>query len=112
MAVETVYLGEILNRNLNHKCLISLVDKLRRQQLLTYKSARIPTITDKCIQTLFVLLLDPITESTADEYSYAYRRGRNAHQAIGDISNHLRLKSGQYILNIDVKEFFSSVSHS
>lgn len=79
------------------------------------------------MQTLFVQLLDPIVESCSDEFSYGFRKGRNAHQVIGDIANNLRLKpslkrkkkDGQrryfshtkYILSLDIKEVFASVSH-
>ena len=86
----------------------------------------IPTIGDRCMQSLFVLLLDPIVEADSDDFSYGFRKGRNAHQAIGDLSNHLRVKpklkrpkSGtrryfahtKYVYSFDIKGFFDNVSH-
>jgi len=73
-----------------------------------------------------VQLLDPIIEAASDDYSYGFRKGRNCHQAIGDLSNHLGtkplLKRGlnrdvrryfshtKYILSLDIKGFFDNVS--
>jgi RNA-directed DNA polymerase len=67
-----------------------------------------------------VQLLDPIVEAASDDYSYGFRKGRNCHQAIGDLSNHLgtkpALKRGledihtKYILSLDIKGFFDNVS--
>jgi RNA-directed DNA polymerase len=78
------------------------------------------------MQTLFVLLLDPIVEATSDDFSYGFRKGRNAHQAIGDLSNHLRTKPhlkrpktdrrryfshSKYVYRLNIKGFFNNVSH-
>lgn len=88
----------------------------------------IPTISDRCMQTLFVQLLDPIVEAASDDFSYGFRKGRNAHQAIGDLSNHLRIKPqpkrprkdsqshrrryfSHYVYSLDIKGFFDNVSH-
>lgn len=86
----------------------------------------IPTIDDRIIQTLFVQLLAPIIEAHSDEFSYGFRKGRNAHQVIGDVANHLRIKPllirgkqdqrryfshTKFVLNLDIKGFFDNVSH-
>jgi len=148
--VETVYRsrgnrspgvdGVILTR----ENLLSQVDALRFNQLLKYRASPIRqvfipksgktelmslgilTISDRCMQTLFVLLLDPIVEATSDDFSYGFRQGRNAHQAIGDLSNHLRIKPHQkrpkmcsrhsfshskYVYSFDIKDFFNNVSN-
>jgi len=149
-AVETVYRsrgnrspgidGNILTR----ENLLSHVNALSFNQLFKYKASPIrrvfipksgkaelrplgiPTINDRCMQTLFVQLLDPIIESVSDDSSYGFRKGRNAHQAIGDLSNHLRTKPqlkrpktgsrryfshSKYVYSLDIKGFFNNVSH-
>jgi len=149
-AVETVYRSrgnrfpgtdEIF---LTAENLLSHVNALSFNQLFKYKASPIrrvfipkpgkaelrplgiPTISDRCMQTLFVQLLDPIIEAMSDDFSYGFRKGRNAHQAIGDLSNHLRTKpqlkrpkSGRrryfshskYVYSLDIKGFFNNVSH-
>jgi len=116
LAVESVYRSRgnrfpgVDGVILTSKNLISQVDALAFNQLLKYKAAPIrrvlidkpkkaeprtlgiPTVSDRCVQTLFAHLLDPIVEALSDDFSYGFRKGRNAHQAIGDLSNHLRVK--------------------
>ena len=83
----------------------------------------IPTIKDRVVQTLFVQILEPIIDPHADYYSFGYRKGRNAHQAIGMLSKLLAYKPkalrknfdkryfvhSKFIINIDVKQFFDKV---
>ena len=78
----------------------------------------IPTIYDRIVQKLFLLVLDPIIDVHSDRSSYGFRNGRNAHQAIGRIASILSKKTtnkyivqDKYILKFDIKNFFGSVSH-
>jgi len=45
----------------------------------------IPCITDRLVQQLFVLVLDPFVEANSDVHSYGFRKGRSPIMAIGDI---------------------------
>jgi RNA-directed DNA polymerase len=149
-AVETVYRSRgnrspgIYGIILTAENLLSHVNVLSFNQLFKYKASPIRrvfipkpgkaelrplgvlTISDRCMQTLFAQLLDPIIEAVSDDFSYGFRKGRNAHQAIGDLSNHLRTKpqlkrpkSGssryfshsKYVYSLDIKGFFNKVSH-
>jgi retron-type reverse transcriptase len=78
----------------------------------------IPTIYDRLVQKLFLLVLDPVLDVHSDQSSYGFRNGRNAHQAIGSVASVLSkqttnkyLVQDKYILKIDIKDFFNSVSH-
>ena len=42
----------------------------------------IPTIKDRCIQQLFKLILEPITETKADPHNFGFRPAKNAHQTL------------------------------
>ena len=42
----------------------------------------IPTMTDRAMQALYLLALDPIAETTADPNSYGFRQGRSTADAI------------------------------
>lgn len=90
------------------------------------RSLGIPTISDRIVQTLFVQVLEPIIDPHADVYSYGYRKGRSAHQAIGELSKilhvhpYLRRRSenvrryfshSKFILQIDIEGFFDNVNH-
>ena len=78
----------------------------------------IPTIYDRLVQKLFMLVLDPIIDVHSDKSSYGFRNGRNAHQAIGLVASILSKQTtkkyivqDKHILKIDIKNFFGSVSH-
>jgi hypothetical protein len=49
----------------------------------------IPTVTDRIVQTAVLLVLEPIFEADFLDSSYGFRPGRNAHQAIDAIRQHL-----------------------
>jgi retron-type reverse transcriptase len=86
----------------------------------------IPTIKDRLVQMLFVQVLEPIIDVYADIYSFGFRKGRNAHQAIGELASKLytkpylkrKSKSNLYfsytkhVLLIDIEGFFDNVDHS
>jgi RNA-directed DNA polymerase len=42
----------------------------------------IPTMRDRAMQALYLLALDPVSETTADPNSYGFRRGRSTADAI------------------------------
>jgi len=88
----------------------------------------IPTILDRIIQTWFLSVLDPVIDVHSDKYSFGFRKGRNAHQAIGELSRILYHKPinrrakkkensrpyfshNKYVLLTDIKGFFDNISH-
>lgn len=115
-AVETIYRstgnripgvdGEILTK----EKLLDHVKSLTRNNLVKYKPSPIkrvfipkpekgemrqlgiPTIRDRIVQTLFVQILEPVIDPHADKYSFGYRKGRSAHQAIGELARILHVK--------------------
>lgn len=50
----------------------------------------ISTIYDRLVQTLFLLLLDPIIDNVSDYYSFGSRKNRNVHQALGQLVKFLQ----------------------
>jgi len=72
----------------------------------------IPTMADRVEQSLEQLGLDPISEATADEHSYGFRKKRSCHDAISACYNALRLKgSAKWILEADIKGCFDHIDH-
>jgi RNA-directed DNA polymerase len=72
----------------------------------------IPTMTDRAMQALYKLALEPIAETTADPNSYGFRTGRSTHDAIQQCFITLaRKKSHAWILEGDIKGCFDNISH-
>jgi RNA-directed DNA polymerase len=72
----------------------------------------IPTMTDRAMQTLYKLTLEPIAEAYADPNSYGFRTGRSTHDAIEQCFTDLNKgKSPQWILEGDIKGCFDHISH-
>ena len=72
----------------------------------------IPTLQDRAIQTLYRFALEPISEFTADSSSFAYRKNRNAKDAIIQINKILsENKEFEFVLKVDIHSCFDSISH-
>ena len=70
----------------------------------------IPTIMDRVIQQAIAQVLSPIYEPQFSAASYGFRPGRNAHQAIRQVQQHV--KEGYRIaVDIDLAKFFDTVNH-
>lgn len=72
----------------------------------------IPTMYDRAMQALYALVLDPISEATADKKSFGFRIGRSAHDACVHLHTLLcRKRSPKWILEGDIKGCFDNISH-
>ena len=72
----------------------------------------VPTMRDRAMQALFLMALEPVTETEADANSYGFRRGRSAADAIDALHRWLsRRCSPQWILEGDIKGCFDHISH-
>src|SRR5215204_2561084 len=72
----------------------------------------IPTMQDRAMQTLYLLALDPIAETTADPNSYGFRKERSTADAI--VQCHILLSGpnrAQWILEGDIRACFERISH-
>jgi RNA-directed DNA polymerase len=72
----------------------------------------IPTIKDRAMQTLYLLALQPVEETTADEHSYGFRLNRCCQDACEQAFADLSLRgSAQWVLEGDIKGCFDNISH-
>ena len=72
----------------------------------------IPTIKDRAMQALFLMALEPVTETLADRHSYGFRRYRSCADAIDQIYKCLHSKhSAEWVLEGDIKGCFDHISH-
>ncbi len=64
------------------------------------------------MQALYLLALDPISETTADPNSYGFRKGRSTADAIEQCFTVLARKDrAEWILEGDIKGCFDNISH-
>ena len=72
----------------------------------------IPTLTDRAMQALYLLGLDPIEETIADTNSYGFRSQRGCADALDQCHKILRNNhSALWILEGDIKACFDRISH-
>jgi RNA-directed DNA polymerase len=72
----------------------------------------IPTMRDRAMQALYLLALDPVSETLADRNSYGFRKGRSTHDAIEQCFTVLaKGKSPRWVLEGDIKGCFDNISH-
>lgn len=72
----------------------------------------IPTMKDRAMQTLYLLALEPVGETTADPNSYGFRPKRSIHDANQQCYYTLVGKhKAQWILEGDIKACFDEIDH-
>ena len=70
----------------------------------------IPTVTDRLIQQALLQVLQPILDPTFSEYSYGFRPGRRAQDAV--LAAQSYVQSGlRVVVDVDLSKFFDRVSH-
>lgn len=72
----------------------------------------IPAMSDRAMQALYLLALDPAAETTADPNSYGFRRERSTADAIEQCFITLaRRYAAQWVLKCDIGSCFDRLSH-
>jgi len=71
----------------------------------------IPTMMDRAVQTLFNFILDVHQKHNANPRSFGFRRGRSPKQAINYAWKLCSGAGKRYVLKIDVKKAYDTVSH-
>ena len=71
----------------------------------------IPTFEDKIVQRSVVMLLEPIYEQDFLNCSHGFRPGRGAHQALDRLWGITMRLGGGWVLDVDLRDFFGSLSH-
>lgn len=71
----------------------------------------IPTFEDKVLQRAVVMILEQIYEQDFMDWSYGFRPGRSAHQALEATWSALTKMNGGWVLEVDIKSFFDELDH-
>jgi RNA-directed DNA polymerase len=70
----------------------------------------IPTVTDRLLQQAVAQWLSPQYEKEFSNYSYGFREGRNAHQAVLQAQKNLN-EGYEWVVELDLEKFFDRVNH-
>ena len=72
----------------------------------------IPSFEDKVSQRAVTMVLEAIYEQDFLTCSYGFRPGRSAHQALHSLRHAIWSKRLYWVLEIDIRQYFDSISHS
>jgi len=75
------------------------------------RSLGISNLEDKIVQKMMQKVLESIYEPMFLKCSYGCRPGRSCHIAIQELQNHLYKNETQTVIDIDLRNFFSSIDH-
>lgn len=70
----------------------------------------IPCVLDRFIQQALLQVLEPIFEPTFSEFSYGFRPGRSAHQAVALAQTYIA-EGYVWVVDLDLEKFFDRVNH-
>jgi group II intron reverse transcriptase/maturase len=68
-----------------------------------------PTTEDKVLGRAVVMLLEPIYEEAFHDFSYGFRPGRSAHQALAAFWQQATGLGVRWVLEVDIRKYFDSV---
>jgi group II intron reverse transcriptase/maturase len=71
----------------------------------------VTTLEDKLVQRALVMVLNCIYEADFLGFSYGFRPGRSAHQALDALSVGIRRKKVNWVLDADIRGFFDAIDH-
>jgi RNA-directed DNA polymerase len=71
----------------------------------------IPTFEDKVLQRAVAMVIGEVYEQEFHDFSYGFRPGRSAHQALQAVQNTAWRMKGGWIVEVDIKKFFDTVEH-
>ena len=71
----------------------------------------IAALEDKVVQQAVVEVLNQIYEEDFAGFSYGFRPGRSAHDALDSLSTGIVTKKVNWILDADIKGFFDNIDH-
>jgi RNA-directed DNA polymerase len=72
----------------------------------------IPTFEDKVLQRAVAMVIGEVYEQEFHDFSYGFRPGRSAHQAVQAIDRASMRMKGGWIVEVDIKKFFDTVDHA
>jgi len=75
----------------------------------TTRPLGIPTFEDKVLQRAVAMVLNAVYEQDFLDFSYGFRPGRSAHQALERLRADLMAMRGGTVVDVDIKAFFDTL---
>ena len=72
----------------------------------------VPSFEDKVAQRAIAMVLEAVYEQDFLPCSYGFRPGRSAHQALSQLAGVITMRRQRWVLDVDVRKYFDSLSHS
>lgn len=76
-----------------------------------YRPIGIPSFEDKVLQRALAMVLEAVYEQDFLDCSYGFRPKRSAHQAIDAFWHDTMRMKGGWLIKIDIKSYFDTISH-
>ena len=70
----------------------------------------IPTVMDRVIQQALLQILTPVFEPCFSEFSFGFRPGRSAHDAVRQMQQYVK-EGYRIVVDLDIEKFFDNVDH-
>ncbi len=70
----------------------------------------IPTVMDRVIQQALLQILTPVFEPVFSEFSFGFRPGRSAHDAVRQMQQYVK-EGYRIVVDLDIRKFFDEVDH-
>jgi len=71
----------------------------------------VPTFEDKVAQRAVAMLLEAVYEQDFHCFSYGFRPGRSAHQALDELREAAMKLHGRWVVEVDVRKAFDTIPH-
>lgn len=71
----------------------------------------IPTFEDKVLQRAVAMVVGAVYEEEFHDFSYGFRPGRSAHQALQALQTAACVIAGGWVVEVDIRKFFDTVDH-
>jgi RNA-directed DNA polymerase len=72
----------------------------------------IPTFEDKVLQRAVAMVVEAVYEQDFYDFSYGFRPGKSAHQALQHLWSGITRMSGCWLIEVDIKGYFDNIEHS
>jgi len=71
----------------------------------------LPTVENKVLERAVGMILEPIYEEEFYDFSFGFRPGRSAHQALDYLKEQCLGQKVEWILEVDLRQYFDTVDH-
>jgi RNA-directed DNA polymerase len=69
----------------------------------------IPTYEDKIAQRAVQMVLEPVYEQQFYDFSYGFRPGKSAHDALDRLWQEVMSMGGSYVIDLDISKYFDTI---